>query len=201
MAKPTWLNTNKASGNGNDTVAVSTATPFTGRAARSGNLTFRASGVTDKIVTVNQAGKPEFVTVQSAGAVGQAGGNITITGTSNSTKLTFALGTGTLALTLPASYTASSLSTNNGAAISGDPGAVSEYNFSITFTGITANSGVEDITRQLTVTANGAQSAICTITQASSSATLSVSPTTIELDYQGTAQNVTVTSNTTWEII
>lgn len=201
MAKPTWLNTNKASGNGNDTVAVSTATPFTGRTARSGNLTFRASGVTDKIVTVNQAGKPEFVAVQSAGAVGQAGGNITITGTSNSAKLTFALGTGTLTLTLPASYTASSLSTNNGAAISGDPGAVSEYNFSITFTGITANSGVEDITRQLTVTANGAQSAICTITQASSAATLSVSPTTIELDYQGTAQNVTVTSNTTWEII
>lgn len=201
MAKPTWLNTSKTSGSGNDTVAVSTLTPFTGRVARSGILTFRASGVTDKTVTVNQAGKPEFVTIQSAATVAQAGGSVTITGTSNSSKLTFSLGTGTLTLTLPSNYTANSASTANGAAITGDPGAAAEYTFSITITDIGANSGTSELTRQVTVTANGAQTATCLVTQAAGVATLSVSPTTIELTWEGTAQNITVTSNTTWEII
>lgn len=201
MAKPTWLNTDKSSGSGNDTVAVNTTSAFTGRVARSGLLTFRATDVTDKIVTVNQAGKPEFVTIQSAAVVGQAGGSVTISGTSNSTKLTFATGTGTLTIAIPSAYTASSISTNNGAVITGDPGAAAEYNFSITITGITANGGATELTRQLSVTANGAQSAVCLITQAATAATLSVSPTTIELDYLGTAQNITVTSNTSWTII
>lgn len=201
MAKPSWLNTSKTSGSGNDTVAVSTLTPFTGRVARSGILTFRASGVTDKPVTVNQAGKPEFVNIQSAAAVAQAGGNVTITGTSNSSKLTFSLGTGTLTITLPSSYSANSASTNNGAAISGDPGAAAEYNFSLTLSGITANAGTEEKTRQITVTANGAQTSTCLVTQTAGAATLSVSPTTIELAYDGEAQNITVTANTDWEII
>lgn len=201
MAKPIWLNTSKSSGSGNDTVAVSTTIPFTGRMARSGVVTFRASGVPDRTVTVNQAGKPEFVTIQSAASVGQSGGSVTITGKSNSSKLTFSVGTGTLTFTLPSSYTAASSSTNNGAVIAGDPGAGGEYDFSITITGIGANTGTSDKTKQLTVTANGAQTATCLITQAAGAATLTVSPATIDLTWEGTAQNITVTSNTTWEVI
>lgn len=201
MAKPSWLNTSKDSGSGNDTVGVSTTNPFTGRVARSGILTFRATGVTDKPVTVNQAGKPEFVNIQSAAAVGKAGGSVTITGTSNSKKLTFSTGTGDLTITLPASYTANSASTNNGANIAGDPGATAEYNFSITITGIAANSTTSEKTRQITVTAEGAQSSVCLITQAATEATLSVSPTTVELTWEGTEETITVTSNTSWTII
>lgn len=201
MAKPSWLNTSKDSGSGNDTVAVSTTNPFTGRVARSGILTFRATGVTDKPVTVNQAGKPEFVNIQSAAAVGKTGGNVTITGTSNSKKLTFSTGAGDLTITLPASYTANSANTSNGTNISGDPGATAEYNFSITITGIGANSTTSEKTRQITVTAEGAQSSVCLITQAATEATLSVSPSTIELTWEGTEETITVTSNTSWTII
>ncbi len=201
MAKPAWLNTSKTSGSGNDTVSISTSSPYTGRTARSGTLTFKASGVNDVPVTVNQAGKPEFVNIQSTAAVAKTGGNLTITGSSNSSKLTFSLGTGTLTLTLPASYMANSVSTSNGAAISGDPGAGGEYNFSITFTGIAANSGVSELTRQVTVTANGGQTSTCTVTQAADSPSLSVTPTTVNLTWQGTAQSVTVTSNTNWEVV
>lgn len=201
MAKPLWLSTSKNSGSGNDTVGVSTTNPFTGRVARSGVLTFRASGVEDKPVTVNQSGKPEFVTMQASAAVGKAGGSVTVTGKSNSKSLTFSLGSGSLVLTIPASYSANSLTTNNGAEISGDPGATAEYDFSLTFTGIGENEAVNELTRQLTVTAEGAQSAVCLVTQASGDAALEVSPTTIELSWEGTEQTLTVTSNTSWTII
>ena len=202
MAKPTWLSTNKSSGSGDDTVSVSTQAAHTGRVARQGDLTFRASGVTDKVENVTQSGKPEFVTVQSTATVAKTGGSVTISGTSNSSKLTFSLGSGSLTITLPSSYTANSVSTANGAAISGDPGATAEYNFSITISGISANSGATELTRQVTVTANGAQTATCSVTQAAGDATLSVSPTAITLSWEGTpAQNITVTSNTSWTVI
>lgn len=201
MAKPSWVNLSKTSGSGNDTVAISAAI-YTGRVARtSGVVTFRASGVADKTVTVGQGGKPEFVNIQSAATVAKAGGSVTITGTSNSSKLTFSLGTGVLTLTLPTSYTANSLSTNNGAAITGDPGASAEYAFSITITGIAANTGTTEKTRQVTVTNNAGDTATCLVTQAAGDATLSVSPTTINLTWEGTAQNVSVTSNTNWTVI
>ena len=56
------------------------------------------------------------------------GGNLTITGTTNAYKLTYSLSStsgvdGSLAIVLPANYTANSNSTANGAAVSGDPGA------------------------------------------------------------------------------
>lgn len=201
MAKPTWLQVSKSSGSGNDTVAVSTSVAYTGRVARTGILTFRASGVPDRPVTVNQAGKPEFVTIQNAASIAKDGGSVTITGTSNSSKLTFSLGTGNLTITLPASYTANSVSTNNGTAITGDPGASSEYSFSISITGIGANTDVSELTRQITVSANGAQTSTCLLTQAAGDATLTVSPATIDLTWEGTAQNITVTSNTSWTVI
>lgn len=200
MAKPAWLNTNKNSGSGNDTVAVSTLNPHTGRTARAGDLTFRASGVTDKVVAVTQNGKPEFVTIESAKASAQGGGNITITGKTNSKKLTFSLGAGDLTFTLPSSYTAHSLTTNNGVNISGDPGATQEIDFSIVVN-LPSNGGTSEKTRQLIVSHEGGTQAICLITQASTEATLNVSPVTITLDWEGAAQTVTVTSNTSWEII
>lgn len=200
MAKPGWLNTSKNSGSGNDTVGVSTLVPHSGRTARSGNLTFRASGVTDKIVAVTQNGRPEFVTIESAKAAGQEGGNITISGKTNSSKLTFTLGTGDLVIELPVQYTAHSMATNNGEAISGDPGAAQEIDYSIMIT-VPVNSTTEELTKQVIVTANGGQTGVCLITQAATAATLTVTPTSLTLDWEGTEQTLTVTSNTSWEII
>lgn len=205
MAHSAWLNPSKTSGSGNDTVNVSALSDHTGRVARSTVMTFKGSNVSDVPVTVNQAGKPEFVTLQATASVNKQGGTLTISGTSNSSKLTFSLGSGaTLLLTLPAQYNANSVATDNGVAITGDPGAGAEFPFSITFTNIPENTTINDLVAQLIVTDNAGHEATCTITQAAGDATLSVSPTTVNLDWnaysEGTSASVAVTSNTSWNI-
>lgn len=205
MAYSAWLNLSKTTGSGNDTVNVSALSDHTGRVARSTVMTFKGSNVSDVPVTVNQAGKPEFVTLQATASVNKQGGTLTISGTSNSSKLTFSLGSGgTLVVTIPTQYTANSVATNNGAAITGDPGAGAEFPFSITFTGISENTSINDLTAQLIVADNAGHEATCTITQAAGDATLSVSPTTVNLDWnaysESTSASVAVTSNTSWNI-
>ena len=201
MAYASWVTPNKTSGSGNDTVSW-TGSAHTGRSSRTTTATFSASGVESKTLTIIQAGKTEFVDLDNTATVAKTGGTVTISGTSNSSKLTFSLtGTDNIGLTLPSSYTANSVSTNNGAAITGDPGATQEYSFSITFTSIGANTGTSALTAQLTVTDNAGHTDTCTITQAAGDATLSISPTTINLTAAGVADNsVTVTSNTSWSI-
>lgn len=201
MAYASWVTPNKTSGSGNDTVSW-TGSTHTGRSSRTTTATFSASGVESKTLTIIQAGKTEFVDLDNTATVAKTGGTVTISGTSNSSKLTFSLtGTDNIGLTLPASYTANSVSTTNGASITGDPGATQEYSFSITFSNIGANGSVSDLTAQLTVTDNAGHTDTCTITQAAGDATLSISPTTINLTAAGVADNsVTVTSNTSWSI-
>lgn len=203
MARAPWAIPNKESGNGNDTVSW-TATPHTGREARQTTATFAASGVSPSpVLTIIQSGKAEYVNFDSATAVvDKAGGTLTITGKSNSSKLTFSLtGENGIGLVLPASYLANSVQTNNGAAITGDPGATQEYAFSITFTGIPENTSIEALVSQLTVKTNNNQSATCDITQAAGDAYLTIDPTTITIPAAGTpAQSVTVSSNTNWTI-
>lgn len=200
MAKANWAVVNPSQGSGNKTVNVSSDGTHTGREVRSTTLTITAANVTPVKVTVNQAGKPAYVQNNSDTASAAKGGqNVTISGKANSKKLTFSLGTGNLAISLPSTYTAASLSTANGAEISGDPGATQEYNWSIVIT-VPANEGTNTLTRQIIVTDEGGNSDTCVLTQTAGEATLSVSKTTIELDYQGTAQSFDITSNTSWTI-
>lgn len=206
MAYASWLLPSKTSGSGNDTVNVTAGADNTGRNARSTNMTFKAANCEDVVRAVTQAGKPEFVTIESTKSVAKGGvTTLTITGTSNSSKLTFSLASGgTLPLTLPSSYTANSVNTNNGAAISGDPGATAEFPFSIAFSNIGSNPTINSRSVQLIVTDNAGNSATCTITQAAGDATLSVSPASVQLDWDaataGTSASFTVTSNTNWTI-
>lgn len=205
MARSPWAIPNKESGNGNDTVSWS-ATPHTGREPRQTQATFDASGVSPSpVLQIIQSGKAEYVSFDSAtAAVGKNGGTLTITGKSNSSKLTFALtGQNGIGLTLPATYKANSVNTNNGASIAGDPGASQEYVFSIEFTGISENTSISELVSQLTVTPNsGSSGAVtCNITQAAGDAFLTISPATITIPAAGTpAQSVTVSSNTNWTI-
>lgn len=200
MAYASWVTPNKQSGSGNDTVSW-TGTNHTGRSSRQTTATFAASGVDSKTLTIIQAGKAEFVTIDSAASVGKSGGTVTISGTSNSSKLTFSLsGTNGIGLVLPTAYLANSVSTNNGADITGDPGATQQFSFSITFSDIAENTTIESLVSQLTVKTNNNQSAVCDITQAAGDPYLTISPTTINLTAAGTAVNVTVTSNTSWSI-
>lgn len=200
MAYASWVTPNKQAGSGNDTVSW-TGSAHTGRNTRTTTATFSASGVEDKVLTIKQAGKPEFVDLADTATVSKDGGSLTISGTSNSPKLTFALtGTNGINLVLPSAYLANSVSTNNGAAIAGDPGALQQYNFSITFTGIAANTSLLSLVSQLTVTTDNGETDTCTITQAAGDAYLTISPTTINLTAAGTAVSVSVQSNTSWTI-
>lgn len=201
MGYASWVTPNKQSGSGNDSVAW-TGQAHTGRTARQTTATFSASGVESKVLTIIQAGKAEFVTIDASASVAKGGGTLTITGKSNSSKLTFALtGANGIGLVLPSSYLANSVNTNNGASIAGDPGAAQEYAFSITFTGIPANTSISSLVSQLTVTTDDNHSATCDITQAAGDAYLTIDPTTINLTAEGTpAVSVTVSSNTSWTV-
>ena len=205
MSYAAWLVPSKTTGAGNDTVNVTAGADNTGRNARSTNMTFKAANCEDVVRQVTQAGKPEFVTLQASAAIDKTGGTITISGVSNSSKLTFSLASGgTLELTLPSTYNANSVSTNNGAAISGDPGATQEFPFSIQFANVGANPTITARSCQLVVTDDAGHTATCTITQAAGDPVLSVSPASVQLDWNAysaeTSASFAVTSNTNWTI-
>lgn len=200
MAKANWVVVNPSSGSGNATVNVSSSAAHTGRKARTTTLTWKAANVADQTRTVSQAGKPEYVDIADNASSDKAGKVVTISGTSNSAKLTFSLGTGDLNVTLPSSYTANSATTNNGSAISGDPGASAEYAFSISIT-VPANTGITALSRQIIVTNEAGQKDTCTLTLAAGDAYVTIAGGTIELSWEGTPVSVAVESNTTWEIV
>ena len=201
MAYANWLQPSKTSGSGNDTVNVSALSNNTGRNARSTTVTFKAANCDDVLRTILQQGKPETSAIQSTAASESSGGTVTITGTSNSSKLTFSLGTGTLQLTLPSSYSAGGITTNNGAAISGDPGAVQEYNFSIALT-VPANPDIDSKSRQIIVTDNAGNAYTCTLTLAAGDAYLTVSQPSGDIPWDASSSvSITVESNTNWTIV
>lgn len=200
MAKAEWLKVNPSSGSGNATVNVSSVSEHTGRTARTTILTWKAANVADIQRNVTQAGKPEYVDIDNTAAADKAGKLVTISGVSNSAKLTFSLGTGDLQISLPSSYTANSVTTSNGAAITGDPGASAQYNFSIAIN-VPANTGIAALTRQIIVSDNAGHQDTCTLTLAAGDAFVTVAEGTIELDYKGTAVAVAVQSNTSWSIV
>lgn len=200
MAKANWVKTTPAQGSGNATVNVSSTAEHTGRKVRTTTLTWKAANVADVVRNVSQAGKPEYVDIADAASADKAGKVVTISGVSNSARLTFSLGLGDLTdISLPSTYTANSISTNNGEAISGDPGALAEYNFSIAIT-VPANDDVATKTRQVIVEDEAGNRDVCTLTSAAGDAYVTVQDGTIELDYLGTPVPWTVESNTTWTI-
>lgn len=199
MAKANWVKVNPSQGSGNATVNVSSNSEHTGRVARTTILTWKAANVADVKRTVNQAGKPEYVDIDDSASADKLGKTVTISGISNSAKLTFTLGSGDLDISLPASYTANSLATNNGAAISGDPGASAAYNFAISII-VPANTSTGTLTRQIIVTDEAGHQDVCTLTSAAGDAYVTVAEGDIELDYLGTPVAVAVESNTTWTI-
>lgn len=175
---------------------------YTGRVQRTQNFTVTTNGGVSKALIVNQEAAVETVTVDSpAASVPKTGGTVTIADKSNSTKLTFAstpAESNGLALTLPQNYTAAGKSTVNGAVIADDPGATGEFVWSISIADVPANVTVEELVANLTVAANGGQKAQVTITQAAGDSTLELDKETINLDVNGTAQTVNVTSNDAW---
>lgn len=199
MAKASWAVVSPSQGSGNATISVSSSAAHTGRSVRTTSLTITAASVEAKTVAVTQQGKPAFVDAQENATAAKGGQNVTISGKANSQKLTFSLGTGNLQITLPTTYTAGGVTTNNGSAISGDPGAAAEYDFSIVIN-VPENSGLTDLTKQIIVTDESGKTDTCLLTQAAGDATLSVSKTSLELSWTGEAVTFDITSNTSWTI-
>lgn len=206
MAKAAWLTVSPMNGSGNQTIQNS-GTEHTGRLQRTTTVTGIASGVSpNRTYTVIQQPKSEFVSFnETEVTVAKEGGNLTIVGKSNSEKLTFSLvdpneDENDLVLELPSNYTAGGSSTANGEAITGDPGATAEYEFSIQFTGISANTTINELTAAVKVEANGGQTAQVLVKQTAGDPTFEFGQESITLTSAGTAVTNTVVSNTSWTL-
>lgn len=199
MAKPSWLNLNPSTGSGNGTIANS-SNAHTGRVARTGTVTVTGVGVsTPATYKVTQTPKAEFASFDNGAEMSapKTAGKVTVEGKSNSSKLTFSWAGEIIDVEIPEQYTANGSLTNNNATIEGDPGAASEFSFSIELD-FPANDTVKEVNRTLIVTANGGQASQIVIKQAAGDARLEVSPLEITIPQDGLAVSVTVTSNTTW---
>lgn len=196
-----FVTVDPVSGSGDQAVNFS-GEKHTGRLQRTINLTVTTNGGAKKALVVNQAAAAEVVRSDSPNAsVRKTGGNVTITGKSNSTKLTFEVTPAKengLTLQLPANYTAAGKTTANGVVIADDPGAAGEFVWSITISDVPANVTIEELTATLKVTAAGGQTANVTVTQAAGDSTIELDKEIINLDVNGTQQTVNVTSNDSW---
>lgn len=196
-----FVTVDPVSGSGDQAVNFS-GEKHAGRLQRAIKLTVTTNGGAKKALVVNQAAAAEVVRSDSPNAsVQKTGGNVTITGKSNSNKLTFAVTPAKdngLTLLLPADYTAAGKTMANGGVIAGDPGAGGEFVWSITILNIPANATIEELTATLRVTAAGGQTADVTVTQAAGNSTIELDKETINLDVNGTQQTVNVTSNDSW---
>lgn len=199
--KFSFVTVDPVSGSGDQAVNFS-GEKHTGRIQRTINLTVTTNGGAKKALVVNQAAAAEVVRSDSPNAsVQKTGGNVTITGKSNSTMLTFAVTPAKengLTLQLPANYTAAGKTTANGVVIADDPGAAGEFVWSITISDVPANVTIEELTATLKVTAAGGQTANVTVTQAAGDSTIELDEEIINLDVNGTQQTVNVTSNDSW---
>lgn len=201
MAKPIWLTVDPSTGSGNGTISNSAAA-HTGRVARVGTVTVTGVGVsTPSIYEVTQSPKAEFASFDNGAEMSapKTAGKVTVEGKSNSSKLTFSWAGESYTVELPLSYQANGNSTNNGESLPGDPGATSEYSFSVELD-FPLNDTVEEVVRTLIVTANGGQAKQIAIKQAAGDARLSVTPAKITIPQDGTAVSVNVESNTGWSL-
>lgn len=200
-----WLTAVPSTGGSINTTI--TAAAHTGRSNRTGVVTFTVTAGGSKTAKFNatQTAKAEFVSwAQSTYSATKSGGTVTMTGTSNSSKITFSLKSGgSITATIPPTYTANSASTSNGGAISGDPGSTAQFSFSIGIV-IPPNLTIDTKSCVIVATPNSGTAVEATINQAAGDVTLDVSPTTITLPASGTASGddgkVNVTSNTSWTV-
>ena len=178
-------------GTGNAKVSIS-CSERTGRVATSPvTFTAKMNGFSvSKSVSVVQKGKPEFVTVNnSAVAVDKKGETVTITGVSNTSKLSFSCAADEVTFN---SYTANGASATNGVAIAGDPGASAQYAFSIPVT-ISANTTESSKRYTMTVTTESEEVATVVFTQIASDFTYDLTLTASSTSIQASGGTTTIT--------
>jgi hypothetical protein len=134
-------------------------------------------------------------------AVDKGGGTVTLTGKSNSKKITFSKGTGDIigAKLEAIKFTANGVEATSGTNISGDPGAKAKYSFSLTLTAA-ANETIQARTQQIIAMAEGGQKATATMNQTAGDPFIEVAPTNIDVPQDGSAVQVSVDTNTTFTV-
>lgn len=142
MAKPSWIKLGKSSGSMNDSITV-TASEYTGRQQRGGTITAKTTGGATDTTSVFQAGKAEFINVQTKtynaaakGSNSDGSDTLQITGTANTANIKVAETTSKI---IPgATYKIQVNAVNDDSwdgktdtDIDGDPGKDAEYLFII----------------------------------------------------------------------
>lgn len=195
---------NPSKGSGDTTLQVKAETANRGnRVAQMATFEVEGTGVVDKKQFVaKHLPANEFIEFDNPKpAVDKDGGIITLTGKSNSQKITFTKGTGNIidANLVGIKFTANGVEATSGTNISGDPGAKAKYSFSLTLTAV-ANDTIEARTQQIIATANGGQKAMATLNQTAGDPFIEVIPTSIDVPQDGSTVQVTVDTNTTFTV-
>lgn len=193
-----------STGSGDTTLQVKAETVNRGnRVVQLARFEVEGAGVAmKKQFVANHLPAAEFIEFDNKKpAVDKGGGTITLTGKSNSQKITFSKGTGNIigANIAAIKFTANGVEATSGIAISGDPGAKAKYNFSLTLTAA-ENETIEARTQQIIATANGGQRATATLTQTAGDPFIEVAPTEIDVPQDGSVVQVTVDTNTTFTV-
>lgn len=195
---------NPSTGSGDTTLQVKAETANRGnRVAQIATFEVEGAGVTEKKQFVaKHLPADEFIEFDNKNpAVDKGGGTVTLTGKSNSPKITFSKGTGNIisANIAAIKFTANGVGATSGTAIPGDPGAKAKYSFSLTLTAA-SNETIKARTQQIIATANGGQKATTTLNQTAGDPFIEVTPTSIDVPQDGTAVQVTVDTNTTFTV-
>lgn len=193
-----------STGSGNTTLQVKAETANRGnRVIQSAFFEVEGTGVAEKKEFVaNHLPAAEFIEFDNKNpAVDKGGGTITLTGKSNSLKITFSKGTGNIigANLAAIKFTANGAPATSGTNISGDPGAKAKYSFSLTLTAA-ANETIKARTQQIIAEANGGQKATATLNQTAGDPFIEVAPTRVDVPQDGSAVQVTVDTNTTFTV-
>ena len=208
MAIPSNLTVTPSEGNGNTTISITSKTKPTGRNDVRSSITGKIVGQSNSVtINVTEKGKVEFVTFSGKDKtvhVGEDGETIQITGTSNSSKLTFSWSTNEIGIP---NVTQFKVNNNyigtSGTAITGDPGATAQYTFKVSIV-VPKNNTTDNRDSVLKVTCNTTSiTDNFTISQMAGAAYLylnSIGTTTasITIPQAGTSQTVNVLSNTDW---
>lgn len=195
---------NPSSGSGDTTLQVKAETANRGnRVIQLATFEVEGAGVAmKKQFVASHLPADEFIEFDSKSpAVDKGGGTITLTGKSNSQKITFSKGTGDIikASLTAIKFTANGAEATSGTDIKGDPGAKAKYSFRLTLTAA-ANETIKARTQQIVATANGGQRATVTLNQTAGDPFIEVAPTTIDVPQDGSAVQVTVDTNTTFTV-
>lgn len=195
---------NPSSGSGDTTLQVKAETANRGnRVVQTATFEVEGTGVAEKKQFVaNHLPAAEFIQFDNTNpAVDKDGGTITLTGKSNSQKITFSKGAGDIinADMAAIKFIANGAGATSGVAITGDPGAKAKYVFSLILSAA-VNETIEARTQQIIATVNGGQKATVTLNQTAGNPFIEVTPTSVDVPQDGSAVQVTVDTNTTFTV-